>query len=113
MFEDHASDDHAVRRPSSSLRGLLALNVALLMVLAAVTFGAAVSGQARGRGEYTMVAGGVSGTDAAAIYIVDVANQEMITMVYNSNTKVLEGIGYRNLQADAAAVQRGRNRPSP
>jgi hypothetical protein len=97
----------------SPLRFLLALNAALLMILAAVTFGSAAQGQARGRGEYMMVAGGVQGAESNALYIIDVANQEMIVMVYNPNTRVLEGVGYRHLGSDAAAIQRARTRTAP
>jgi len=100
----------------TNLRGLWALNIALLAVLAAVTLGgslqARAQAQARGRGDYTMVAGGVNGSEVAAVYIADVANQEIIAMVYNQQTKVLDGLGYRNLAADAASVQRGRTRPN-
>jgi hypothetical protein len=100
------------RNSRGHLPGLIALNAVLLAVLALVTFGSAVKAQPapRGRGEYTMVAGGGSGTDAAIIWIVDVANQEMIAMTYNHNTTVLDGVGYRNLAADAATVMRGRVR---
>src|SRR5688572_605119 len=100
-------NENTIQNRTGHLRGLLALNGALLVVLAAVTFGASAQGQARNRGEYTMVAGGVNGSDADAIYIVDVANQEMIAMTYNPNSKVLDGIGYRNLAGDAGAVVRG------
>lgn len=98
-----------------NIRGLIALNGALLAVLAAVTLGAAVHGQGRNRGDYTMVSGGVPGTNASAVYIVDVTNQEMIAMVYNPNTKVLDGIAFRNLAADANSVRRGpaTQRPTP
>lgn len=97
-----------------SLRGLLLLNVLLLALLAAVVFGSSAGAQnpARGRGEYTMVTGGANGSDAGIIYIADVANQELIAMVYNNNTKVLDGVGYRSLAGDAANVVRNRTRPS-
>lgn len=99
---------------SSGLRGLLLLNALLLAALAAVTFGSSAGAQnaTRGRGEYTMVTGGANGTDAGVIYIADVANQEVIAMAYNSNTKVLDGVGYRNLAADAVSVVRNRARPA-
>ncbi len=113
METDQAVSQIKGKKSSTHLRGLLAINGALLIILAAVTFGSTVNGQARGRGEYTMVAGGVPSTDAAALYIVDVANQEMIAMVFNPNAKSLEGVGYRNLTIDAAAIQRGRTRPAP
>jgi hypothetical protein len=101
------------RVKAGGLRGLLALNGALLLILAAVTFapGSSVEAQNRGRGEYTMVAGGLPNVDADGIYILDVQNQEMVIMAYDTQTKVLQGIGYRNLAADAAAQRRG-NRPS-
>jgi len=98
----------------NQIRGLLLLNAAMLGVLAVVTFSgqAGAQNQTRGRGEYTMVTGGANGTDAGIIWIADVANQEVIAMVYDSNDKRLEGVGYRNLAADAVAVTRNRSRPS-
>ena len=100
-------------RKKPDLRGLLLLNGVLLAVLAVVTFGSSAGAQAaRGRGEYTMVSGGANGTDAGIIYIADVANQELIAMTYNGNTKVLDGVGYRNLATDAANVVRSRARPT-
>ena len=85
-----------------SLRALVLLNAALLVLLGAVTFGSNALAQARGRGEYTMVAGGVNGANSSAAFIVDVANQEMIALTYDHNTKLLQGVGYRNLNRDAA-----------
>jgi hypothetical protein len=84
------------------------LNAALLVVLAAVTFSSMARAQARGRGEYTMVSGGVPGSDSAAAYIVDVNNQEMVIMTYSPQNHVLEGVGYRNLAADAANANRNQ-----
>ena len=95
--------------PSSS--GLLALNAALVALLAAVTFGPKVDGQARPRGEYTMVAGGVKGADSSAVFVVDTVNQEMMAITYNRQTKLVEGIAYRSLAEDVASVQRARTRP--
>jgi len=95
--------------PSPS--GLLALNAALVALLAAVTFGPKVDGQARPRGEYTMVAGGVKGANSSAVFVVDTVNQEMMAITYNQEAKVLEGIAYRSLAEDVASVQRGRTRP--
>ena len=99
---------------TSGMCGLLLLNALLLAALAAVTFGSSAGAQnaVRGRGEYTMVTGGANGTDAGIIYIADVANQEVIAMAYNVNNKVLDGVGYRNLAADAANVVKNRARPA-
>lgn len=96
---------------TNPIRGLIALNAALLIILAVITFSSIATAQGRGRGEYTMVSGGVPGADSAAVYIVDVLNQEMVIMTYNTQTKVLDGVGYRNLAQDAANATRNR-RPS-
>jgi len=90
------------------LRGLLALNAALLVILGAVTFGANAEAQFRSRGEYTMVAGNVKGANAAAVFIVDTVNQEMAVVAYNPQTKQLDGVGYANLAQDAARLVRSR-----
>jgi hypothetical protein len=37
---------------------------------------------------------------------VDTINQEMTVVTLNPNTKRLDGIGYRNLAADAADISR-------
>ena len=97
----------ATRGPGS-MRGLLALNAALLMILGAVTFGSGAEAQMRSRGEYTMVAGNAKGSAASVVYIVDTVNQEMAVVTYNTQTKTLDGVGYANLAQDAARLIRGR-----
>src|SRR5688572_12242603 len=101
MQIDPSSPSPIGERPRN-LRALIALNAVLLIVLGVVTFNSAAGAQARGRGEYTMVAGGLPQVDGDGIYIVDVANQEMIIMAYNQQTKTLDGVAYRNLANDAA-----------
>ncbi len=103
-------------QPAPGTRGapgpgaLLALNGALLALLAAVTFGSSVDAQqGRRRGDYTMVAGGVKGANSSAVYIVDTVNQEMMAVTYNQQTKTLDGVGYHNLAVDAGIVLRGRS----
>jgi hypothetical protein len=106
MFAMHARVSHAsasgTRAPD--LRALVLLNAALLIVLGAVTFSSSAGAQARGRGDYTMVGGGVNGAEASAVYVADASNQELIALTFNVNTRRLEGIGYRNLALDAARV---------
>ena len=91
-----------------NLRGLIVLNAAILAVLAAVTFGPAVSAQQRPRGVYTMVAGGVPGMITAVVYIVDESNQELVAVVWDKNQKQLTGIGYANLATDGENLMRRR-----
>ncbi len=96
------------RRAGSNVRSLLAINAALLGLLALVSFAPAVGAQGRGRGDYTMVGGGANGTNSAIVYIIDAANQEMLAATFNVNTRRLDGVGYRNLAQDAAQVLRSQ-----
>ncbi len=93
-----------------TIRGLLLLNGLLLAVLAAVTFSSAApaNSQPRARGDYIMVGGPAPGTRAAAVYIVDAINQEMVVVTYDQNAQDLTGVAYRNLALDAASFLRGR-----
>lgn len=113
--------DHATTSPTNesggsrrngaySLRPLILLNVALLIVLGTVTFSASSEAQPRARGDYTMVAGDARGTNAGAVYIVDVRNQEMVVVGYNNSEHRLDGIAYRNLRRDFEAM-RGQQAP--
>lgn len=93
----------------ASLRGLLLLNVLLLAVLGAVTFGPGAEAQLRLRGEYFMVAGNVKGTQGGVVYVVDGTNEELIAVTYDATAKDLAGLGYRSLAADAINVGAARN----
>lgn len=89
------------------VHALLAVNGVLLLLLAAVTFSPTSEAQVQRRGDYTMVAGGVQGiVGDMAVYIVDTKNRELIAVGYDPNEKELLGIGYRNIAADTASLQR-------
>lgn len=100
------------RKGSSSLRPLILLNMVLLIVLGGVTFSSSSEAQQRARGDYTMVAGDVRGTNAGAVYIVDVRNQEMVVVAYNNSEHRLDGVAYRHLGRDFEAMrgQQGQRR---
>ncbi len=98
----------AATRAGPNLRALLAINAALLGLLALVSFASTAGAQGRGRGEYMMVGGGANGTNSAVVYIVDAANQELMAATFNVNTRILDGVGYRNLAVDAASVLRAQ-----
>lgn len=96
--------------PPSIPKGLLALNAVLLALLALVTFAPHAGAQARARGQYTMVAGGVNNSQSSAVYIVDTTNQELMVVTYDATGRRLEGIAYRNLAGDAAEAVRPASR---
>jgi len=104
-----ARDRRAPRKAGTNY-GLIALNGALLLVLAAVTLAPNADAQLRRRGAYAMVAGGVGGSDADAVWIVDTTNQELIALTYEPNQKELIGIGYRSLAKDAGVMTRTPSR---
>jgi hypothetical protein len=107
-MQTHTSHEDSGARRRGDIRGLLALNAALLAVLAAVTFGSSADAQFRARGNYTMVAGNVKGSNTAAIFVVDTTNQELVAARYDRTNLQLVGVGYRNLAADAAGGFRAR-----
>lgn len=83
-------------------RALIALNVLLLAVLAAVSLAPAAGAQgARARGSYTMVGGQIQGREEAAIYIIDATNQELVALSWDRGRNGLTPLGYRNIADDA------------
>jgi ATP-dependent phosphoenolpyruvate carboxykinase len=85
-------------------RGLIMLNVALLVMLAAVTLAPsshAQRGGGRARGEYTMVSGKVTGSSSHVVYVVDSSNQDFVAVRWNESSKSLDALGYRDLKEDA------------
>lgn len=95
-------------RVLTSRGGLLGVNALLLVVLAVVTAAPSAQaqrgGQARARGQYTMVSGRVVGGNANTVFVLDAANQEMIGLSWNQTRKGLEGAGYRDLTLDSRAT---------
>jgi hypothetical protein len=95
-------------RAITSNRGLLGVNLALLIALAVVSIlpepDASVAAQpaGRGRGDYTLVSGRSQGSTASTIYILDAVNQELIAVRWNDSRRMLEGLDYRDLGGDTA-----------
>lgn len=84
-------------------RGLIIVNVALLLALGAISLAPksfAQRGGGRARGEYTMVSGKVTGSSAHAVFIVDSSNQDMVAVRWNESSKSLDALGYRDLKED-------------
>ncbi len=104
----HMRNDDGHRR-SGLGRGLLALNVALLVGLGLVSlapFAGAQGGAGQGSralGEYSVVGGATIGGVSSVIYVLDTANRELIALSWNDSTKSLEGVGYRDLSQDSSS----------
>jgi hypothetical protein len=92
-----------------SHRGLVALNLILLLILAAVTFAPTAGAQQRSRGNYNMVGGGTQGSNTGVVWVLDGANQELIAVAYDRNAKQLKGVGYRNVARDGSNLSAKRN----
>jgi len=107
MPPDSRSNPPVARR-RAGIAGLLVLNAALLLVLAAVTFSAQATAQQRARGKYTMVAGMVNGADSGVVYIADVTNQKLLALTFDPTANELRGIASADLAADAVRVSRRR-----
>jgi hypothetical protein len=91
---------------SRTFKPLIYLNAGLLLALGVITLAPETHAQRAGgrvRGEYTMVSGRIMGGNTNVVYIVDAANQEFVAVRWNNGSKSLDGLGYRNLQADAQA----------
>ncbi|MDH3583334.1 MAG: hypothetical protein OER86_03885 [Phycisphaerae bacterium] len=86
----------------NSLRGLLVLNVVLLVALAVVSIAPPPAlAQNRRAGDYIMVAGQAQGTVANVIYITDLNNQAMLAVTYDRNRGGgLRTVGYRDMKID-------------
>jgi len=99
-----------MRRRPSTIQLLLAANVAALGALAVVELSAPATAQGvRPRSTYTAVAGSIMGTDNQAIYIVDETTQEVAAVQWDTQTRQLKGLGFRNLSSDSADVSRPRS----
>lgn len=89
---------------------LIAINLLLLAILSVVTFAPSATAQNqpnRGRGEYTMVGGGLDNGTSDGVYIIDSANSEMIMLRWDNARTRLNGVGFRDLDDDKDA-QPGR-----
>ena len=102
------TDDAASRGPLVP-RPLLALNVLLLVVLAAVTFAPASANTMGPRSSYMMVSGNIPGAKGSVIWIVDTSAQEMLAVTFRDiEPSGVMRLGYRNIGNDAAGASQSR-----
>lgn len=100
-----ANQPGANQRGAGWPRGLVVLNVVLLAALGLVSVVPHAGAQAqvpnnRARGEYTMIGAEISGGNANAVHVLDAANRELITLVWEPSRRSMLGVGYRDLTTD-------------
>lgn len=91
-------------------KGLIALNAALLGVLALITLAPVADAQtrrSRPKGQYAMLDGRVQGAVESVLFVYDAANQEMLALRWDRSRRLLTTIGFRDLAADAEQMQKG------
>ncbi len=92
------------------MNGLIAVNALLLVALVVVGWTPQpVAAQFGMRGDYTMIAGNVTGRKGqAAIYLLDLKSQRMAAVVFDSRTKKLETIAGRVVSKDLQQAGQSR-----
>ncbi|MFG0328873.1 MAG: hypothetical protein ACF8PN_03135 [Phycisphaerales bacterium] len=90
---------------AKQIRGLLALNAALLAALALVTMAPRANAKGEGArtaaGNYVMAGGEVNGITSNAVYVFDQNSGVLVALVFERSTKRLKGIGVRDVMTDA------------
>ncbi|MFO0859379.1 MAG: hypothetical protein U0570_02400 [Phycisphaerales bacterium] len=85
------------------LRQLVGLNLVLAGALAGLwifTPAHAQPAPGRGRGEYLMIASGTPGSNANNVQVLDVSNQELLTLRFDQGRRAYVVGGYHSLSAD-------------
>ncbi len=96
------------------LGGLIAINIALLVILTIVTIGPRVSaGNAefnanRATGDFIMVGGMLSGKNIDAVYVLDQRSGLLIGLQYDLSSRRMKDIDVLNLTKDAERAGPGR-----
>lgn len=108
----HATEQSPTARRTTRRLGamhmLVAANIAALGFLAFVKLSVPAEAQSRVRSTYSAASGRIEGTEVHALYIVDEATQEVVAVQWDPQKKQMRGLGYRNMQTDAADTARPR-----
>ena len=89
---------------STSRNGLIALNTALLAVLAVVSLVPVSEAQIPIQNQYLAVSGDLNGLNSGVVYIVDTQRNggELIASAWSHNANRIQLLGKRSLSADSA-----------
>lgn len=91
----------------NSLGALVLLNLVLLAALLVVTFTPpqTAEAQVRGRGDYLMIAGSVTGrNDLKVVYIMEIKSLKLAAITVNTQNNKIDEVAGRQLAPDMEAV---------
>lgn len=100
-----------MRRRTSKVSGLIAINLVLLAALMIVTWAPvsqAESTDGQTAGDFIMVAGRVNGWTPNGIYVLDQRSGVLMALRYELGGKKLKGVSLRNINDDAKRTGPGR-----
>ena len=89
---------------TASRNGLIALNVLLLAIFAAVSFVGETIAQTPKSGHYISAPAQSNGLSSGVVYIMDTDNQELVAVAWDHNKNRIATLGYRNIEQDAIAA---------
>jgi len=94
------------RMKTTSKQGLIALNIALLAVLAAVSLVPTSDAQISSPNTYVAVPGMVNGRSSGVVYIASSSNKAVLSTSWDHNKKRIVILAARNIAADSASISR-------
>ena len=86
---------------TTSRGGLIALNLLLLAIFAAVSFVPETIAQTPKSGHYISVPAKANSITSGIVYILDTDNQELVAVTWDHNNNRIATLGYRNIKSDA------------
>ncbi len=89
---------------TTSKQGLIALNIALLAVLAAVSLVPTVGAQVSSNDKYVAVAGTLSGLSSGVVFIASENNRAVLATTWDHNKKKIVIMAARSIANDAASI---------
>ena len=98
-------EPHRKRRLFSGVRGLIVLNIVLLLVLGTIIFAPQTIAQMGSRSTYALISSHINGMQTDVVFVLDTTSSEMIAISYNPQTNSIERLGYRRLSSDGSRVR--------
>jgi hypothetical protein len=91
---------------TTSKQGLIALNIALLAVLSAVSLVPTTDAQVSSNDTYIAVPGTLNGFQPGVVYIVSTGNRAVLATAYDRNKKEIVIMASRSISRDAQGISK-------